>query len=332
MIVRQIQVAMLLAAALAAAGCVGGEDGSPARPGAAEPAVAPAPSTAAAGTSVAVGERPQGIVYDATTDTLAVAVHDPFRLLLLDPTTLQVRRSVPLPGKARHLQLAGPGGPVLVPDESANQLVEVALPAGTIRVTAVQRHPHDATGLSDGGIVVGNEFSGSISLLRAGAVDRSVSDLEQPGGVVTDGRVVAVVDVGAFTLSTYDVDTLQRLGRIPAGRGPTHGVVTTGGRVVISDTRGGRVLVDALSPLRQVGRLGLPGSPYGLASDPTSGTVWVTLTARNELVGLDLSGDTPRVMERYPTVRQPDTVAVGPGARTLWVTGTADGVVQRIAR
>ncbi len=66
--------------------------GSDKRPGAAEPATAPAPSTSPAGTVHQVGDSPEGIVYDADDDTIAVAVRDPARLLLLDPTTLRVTR------------------------------------------------------------------------------------------------------------------------------------------------------------------------------------------------------------------------------------------------
>ncbi len=315
----------------AVAGCSGGS-GEEDRVGAAEPARASETTVAPVGDTVEVGDAPQGIVYDARTKLLAVAVHDPYRLLLLDSTTLEVRRSVALPGKARHLQVAESGGPVLVPDEAADQLIEVFLPGGSTRVTDVQRHPHDAAAASNGDVVVGNEFSGSITVVRGGKVLRSAQDLTQPGGVIADGTDVAVVDVGAFTLSTYDLTTMKRTGRIGAGAGPTHGTLTSGHRVVVSDTRGGQLLVDSLDPLKEVGRLALDGSPYGLASDPTTSTVWVTLTATNELVGLDLSTNTPRVIATYPTVQQPDTVAVAPGSHTLWVTGTAEGVVQRITR
>ena len=38
------------------------------------------------------------------------------------------------------------------------------------------------------------------------------------------------------------------------------------------------------------------------------------------------------MIARYDTVRQPNTVAVEPGGHTLWVTGTDDGTVERIAR
>ena len=271
-------------------------------------------------------------MYDAKTDLLAVAVRNPFRLLLLDPTTLAVQKSVPLPGKVRHLQLAGPGGPVLVPSESANQIIEVSLPDASTRATDVEEQPHDAAGAANGDVIVGNEFSGSISVVRDGKVIKTFDDLLQPGGVITSGDTVAIVDVKDYTVTTYDLATLRRIARVPAGKGPTHGVLAADGRLVVTDTRGNQVLIYSLDPLQKVGSLALPGNPYGITSDPETDIVWVTLTSRNQLVGLDVSGSTPRVIATYPTVRQPDTVAVAPGSRTLWVTGTKDGTVQRITR
>lgn len=57
--------------------------------------------------------------------------------------------------------------------------------------------------------------------------------------------------------------------------------------------------------------------------------LWVTLTARNELVGVALA-PTPHVVQRLPTVRQPDTVAVDATTGRVFVTGTAEGVLQLI--
>lgn len=318
--------------ALAAITSACGSDPGNTRPGAAEPATAPATTTTPTGTVRPVGSTPEGIVYDARSDLVAVAVRDPDRLLLLDPASFAVRRSVPLPGEVRHLQV-GTDGSVLVPVESANQFAQVALPGGTVRATDVRKQPHDAAQTGNGDIVVGDEFGKSISVVRDGRSIRTITDLTQPGGVVATGATsVAVVDVGAFTVSTYDLATFRRTARVSAGSGPTHGALLSGNRVVVTDTRGDRVRIFSLSPLREVASLRLPGTPYGLAVDRTTNTAWVTLTARNQLVGLDVSGTTPRVIARYPTVRQPNTVAVAPGATRLWVTGTADGVVQLITR
>ncbi len=92
------------------------------------------------------------------------------------------------------------------------------------------------------------------------------------------------------------------------------------------------MLLFSIDPLRIVGRLALPGTPYGMAMDASSGTLWVTLTARNTVVGIDVRTDRPRVIASYPTVQQPNTVAVAPGSDVLWITGTSGGMLQRISR
>jgi DNA-binding beta-propeller fold protein YncE len=299
------------------------------KPGAAEPATAPPLAVRAAGTATRVGDGAEGLAYDPTTGLLAVAVRRPDRLLLLDGATMAVRRTVALPGSVRHLQLAAPGGPVLVPIESANEIGEVSLPSGSLRTTRVEKQPHDAAAASND-VVVGNEFGRSLSFVRNGKVIKTVRDVRQPGGVIADGGTVAVIDVARFTLGTYDVATMTRTARVAAGRGPTHGVLVSGNRLVVADTRGDAVLVFSVDPLRQISRLHLSGTPYGMAVD--GNTVWVTLTARNQVVAFDVSGTTPREIARYDTVRQPNTVAVAPGSHTLWITGTASGTVERITR
>ena len=324
---RRVSAALVLVAAATAA-CSGGSS----KPGAAEPATAPATSSAPAGTVRAVGAAPEGIVYDPHSNLVAVAVRKPDRLLLLDPDTLTAQRTVPLPGDVRHLQLSVTGNEILVPAESARQILEVPLPSGAVRATTVGKQPHDAARAADGDVVVGNEFGKSISVLRNGKVLRTIRDLTQPGGVVAAGGAVGVVDVGAFTLSTYDLATLTRRGRIDAGKGPTHGVLVGSNRILVSDTRGNALLLDTVSPLKQAGRLALPGTPYGLAVDASTSTVWVTLTSLNEVVGVRVTGNRMAVIARYPTVRQPNTVAVDPGSRRLWITGTEAGVVQLIRR
>jgi hypothetical protein len=85
------------------------------RTGAGEPATAPPPSATPAGRVVAVGNQPEGIVADPLTHLVGVGVRDPDTLVLLDGRTGAVTARTPLPGHLRHLQLAAPGGPVLVP-------------------------------------------------------------------------------------------------------------------------------------------------------------------------------------------------------------------------
>lgn len=325
---------LALSSALLLGGCGGSGSGGEQGDGrkAAEPAGASELSAPPAGTVKQVAPQPQGIVYDAASDSLVVAVRDPYRLLVLDPTTLQQRLSVDLPGKVRHLQTSAQGGTVLVPVESANKILEVNLTDGGVRATDVQHHPHDAAGASNGDVLVGNEFSGSLSVVRRGRVRHTFTDLRSPGGVVAEGDTAVVVDVRGYSVTTYDIETEKRISRLPAGKGPTHVVVVDQNKIAVTDTRGDQVLLYTIDPLKKIGAISLPDSPYGLTADPSTQTVWVTLTGTNELVGLDVSGSTPIEIARYPTVRQPDTVAVAPGSKTLWVTGTANGEIQRITR
>lgn len=300
------------------------------RPGAAEPAVAPPLTVDPAGRITELGSNPEGVAFDPITGLLAVAVREPNRLLLIDGATGQVQTVVPLPGHARHLQLAAPGGPVLVPGEDSNELIQVALPTGTLTTTEVGAYPHDATRVESGRIVVGDEKGGTLSVIEGGAVTQTFDDLTQPGGLAPVGDLVGAIDVADFSLSVYDVAAGQRLGRVPAGDGPTHIVADARGGLLVADTRGNALLAFSIDPLEMTTSVPLPGTPYGLAYDPLHDIAWVTLTASNEVVGFDVSGTAPREVARFPTVRQPNTVAVDPNSRRIFVVGRTTRELQTI--
>lgn len=295
--------------------------------GAAEPSVAPTQTAVPYGQTVEVGSGPEGIVYDPQTGMLAVGVRNPDRLVLVDAATLRVTKQIPIAGHVRHLQLAGPGGPVIVPEEDADTLALVAIPGGTTTSFAVGKSPHDATAV-DGGYVAGDEFGRSFTLVT-GHTARTVTEVDQPGGVVGYGDTFALVDVGDFSVSTWNVSDGTKIAQLPAGSGPTHGA-RVGDKLVVTDTRGGHLITYRENPLKQLSSIDLPGGPYGIAVDPTGPVVWVTLTATNQVVGYDVSGDTPRELERLTTVDQPDTVAAD-GA-DIWVAGKRAGVVQHLTR
>jgi DNA-binding beta-propeller fold protein YncE len=137
------------------------------------------------------------------------------------------------------------------------------------------------------------------------------------------------VDGRARVLELYDPRTLKRVARAPAGVGPTH-VVAVSDRLYVADTQGGALLVFATRPkLALVRRVYLPGGPYGMAVDPVRHRLWVTLTARNEVVSLPANGR-PRPLVYLPTVRQPDSVALDPELGTLAVTGRDAGALQLV--
>lgn len=296
-------------------------------PQAAEPAASPEVGDTPPGRIVEVGTEPEGVAFDPRTGLVAVGTREPSELVLVDGVSGEIRERVRIPSAPRHLALARPGGPVLVPAEDADRIVEVSLPEGDTSATKVGDNPHDVAFL-DGRIYVGDEFSSTLSVVEEDRLVRQVPVDVQPGGVVGLDDEVGLVSVRAYTVELFSPNGLRAQGSQNAGLGPTHVVRDDEGRLYITDTRGDAVVVFETQPrLRFVGRLKLPGSPYGIAVDRERGRVWVTLTARNEVVEL-AAADQPEVLRTFSTVRQPNTLAVTPGSSRLFIASRTDGTLQ----
>lgn len=334
-----LRLSLLAAALVFLAGC-GSPGGGPPEQGAAgeessapaaEPAEAQPLEEEPAGEVVDVGGRPEGIVADPETGLVAVGLREPNELAIVDGGSGEVVRTVELPASPRHLGLAGPGGPVLVPVERGDALVQVGLPGGEVlSETPVGQFPHDAAAGPDGRIFVANEFGDTLSVIKGDEVVETVDAPRQPGGVAaTESGLVGVIGVSALDLEVFDGETLESLGRVDAGEGPTHLSAGPDDRFYVTDTRGDAVLIYESGPEpEQIGRVPLAGRPYGVAVDPRRGHLWVTLTAENELVKFDLEGDTLRELARYPTVSEPNTVAVDTSSGRVFVAGKANGLLQ----
>ncbi len=144
----------------------------------------------------------------------------------------------------------------------------------------------------------------------------------QPGrlAVTAMGDRVAVLRPRERALELFAADTLRPLGRIDVGIGPTH-VVARGARLFVVDTRGNGLIEVSTDPLRVHRRTHLEGSPYAIAFDPVRKRFWVTLTATNRVAELT----DRRVLRSFPTVRQPNSVAVDPVTGRVLVAGRKDG-------
>jgi DNA-binding beta-propeller fold protein YncE len=291
---------------------------------AAEPAHSPALARAPAGRVVPIGHKPEGLAYDARTRLLAVGLTDPDALALVDGRTGKVEKRIALPGAARHLRMARAGGPVLVPAENTDQVVEVSLPSGRMRASRVGRQPHDAV-RARGRIFVGNERGRSVSVVERGREIRVLDAPVGPGGLAATAgaKLVAVIGVRERALELYDPARLRPVAKVAVGIGPTH-VAASGQRLFVVDTRGNALIEVDANPPRVHRRTHLAGAPYGIAYDVVRRRFWVTLTAENRVAELT----DRRLLRTFPTVRQPNSVAVDPVGGRVFVASRSEGTLQ----
>ncbi len=285
-----------------------------------EPARSPPVGEHPAGRVLRLPGRPEGLAYDAGRRRLAVGINDPrAEIAFVDLETRTIERRVPLPAGPRHLSFARPGGELLVPAEQADALVRVP-PRGQQTLTRVGRGPHDATAGPGDRVFAANEHASTLTVVEGRRATCRLPTPANPGGLAVDenGERVGVVGVRAGTLRVYDARRLRGLAEVGVGIGPTHVVSNGRRRFYVADTRGHAIVVLRTRPLAVLARVALPGAaPYGLAYDPRRRELWVTSTARNRVV-LFRGNERTR---SFPTVRQPNSVAVDTLTGRVFVAG-----------
>jgi sugar lactone lactonase YvrE len=216
--------------------------------------------------------------------------------------------------------------------------VTVDLATGGLAATTIDGH--DATDFTavarrvDGRLLVGSA-AGAVYVLadqtssgQTGSgqtrVTAETTIFSRVDAIVTEGETAVVLDRAQTSVTALNQQgAVQQALR--AGLGATTIAADPAGRVLVTDTRGGQLLVFSVDPLIQ--RQGYPigESPYAIASSNT--LVWVSQTAINSVAGYDLGSGIPVEKVRYPTVRQPNSLAFDEVSGTLYVvSGSGDGI------
>ncbi len=273
--------------------------------------------------------RAQTAVFDGYSGQLVTLVSGstptaPSRLILVGAQQTP-GRVIPLPGSATGLAcdnagkayVSARGGYVMV-DLATGHLTRVSLrDADHVDFSAITRR-------ADGTVVLGTG-DGTLYSLAAGATDANRTQVHaHVDSLAAQGNTVAVLDRGQTSIVTVGAD--GRVGQsLRAGQGATTMTADPAGRLLVSDTRGGQLLVFGVDPLILRQAYPVPDSPYGVAG--SRGLAWVSQTSANSVIGYDLSTGIPLEKVRYPSVRQPNALAFDDVAGTLYVvSGAGDGV------
>lgn len=291
----------------------------------ARPAVSPAPATTPAGAVRPVGGRPEGALYDRATASL-VLLSPGAALTILGRTGAP--RTIALPEAATAV--AGDGnGTVYAATRGALLTVDVA--AGRVTRTPIDgESATDFTAVArraDGRLLLGSADGTAFTLAADMTVSRKTDIFAGVDAIVTVGDIAVVLDraqssVTALTAEGAPAQALR------AGLGAASIAADPAGRVLVTDTRGGQLMVFSVDPLIQRQAFPVADAPFGLAGSRQ--WAWVSQTATNTVVGYDLATGIPVEKVRYPSVQQPNSLAFDDSSGTLYVVSATGGGVQVI--
>ncbi|MDQ3788755.1 MAG: hypothetical protein M3422_16125 [Actinomycetota bacterium] len=323
MLRRKVAVLLVVCAAVGS-GCSSGQQGDELmvtdNPVAAVAAKSPPAATKPAGTVTALADDVTAMAYEPGSGTLAVAGKD---TVLLYPLADTLGEPTTVPLAAESLTVAD--GAFLA--AGANKVVRVAVDGATSDAGSFRGEPV-STAEFDGRTLVAMRDERAVAIVEDAKVQRMISgDMMSADQVLSTGKGAVVLDRlrnAVFELDVPDASVSQGL---RAGKGATNAVTDRYGRVLVTDTRGGALLAFSLDPLLMRQNYPVPGAPYAIAYDRERDLAWVTLTETNQVVGYDVAGEEPKERYRFPTVSQPNTVAVDPRTgRVMVASGTGDGI------
>ncbi len=294
------------------------------------PLAAPLVTAPPAGRVVDAPDAGGGLAISGDGTRLAALSNDRRRLFVYATADLaRPPAAVALPGAATAL---GPvvDGTLLLAGEQA--LWRVRLDAATVEASTLDvAEPLSLASLPDGRLAVGGA-DGRIRVLDAsGAVTKTIGGLVRVDALVADpdGHLVAV-DRAQSLVAAADPAKDEVGLQLRAGDGATNAVADRHGRIFVTDTRAGRLYGFVTNSLTNTLTAPVPAGPYALGVDPATDVVWVAAGGMNELLGYDVGTGLAVERKRFPTVRQPDSIAVDAASGTVYVASARGGGIQAI--
>lgn len=305
------RIAIPLAGVLVLAGCSSAKSDSDdlqivANPVAAQPAVSPAVTVKPAG-QVLPGSAVSAVAVSGSTLVVALAQQPSLQLYDLDALA-SPPVNMPLYGTASRLTVAP--GRVEIAEPGQGVVQQLTLPDRKLTETKTGGQPASSIAYGADRLVAMGAAK-DIQVLPASGPARTIGgQIYSADDVLAAGDGVVVLDRLRTAVFSVDVAGGKINEGLRAGDGAANAVADSYGRILVTDARAGALIAFSASPLIMRQRYPVPGGAYGIAYDAKRSLAWVTLTARNEVVGFDVRGGEPVEKYRFPTVRQPDSVGV----------------------
>ncbi|MBM7369185.1 YncE family protein [Gordonia hydrophobica] len=183
-------------------------------------------------------------------------------------------------------------------------------------------------------VLVGTDRGHVLVLDSAGTVKRDIGGFVRvdsitvaPASAGDRAGQVVVLDRAQSAVTPIDIDTGELKAALRAGDGATVSTVDQYGRVLVSGTRNDEVYAFYGQPIVMRLRAPVPASPYAIAYDGRSDTLWVASTASDVITGYDVSSGEALERHRITSVPQVTAMTVTDAGDLLAVSGR-DGALQ----
>lgn len=319
--------ALALAASLALTGC----SSTPAREDRptitpAQPAVAPEPTVPPAGQVTPSGAG-EGLAFNAKSRRLAAIVGNEVVQYSVDGGLKEVGKT-PTDGRANQVIAFGDGFAIATKKRVLTTGADPA--AAPLTFEADGDVLTVASYSSDGNQVLAGTADGRILALGAPSGTKTITGPVEASRLLVHGDEVAVVDRLQASITEIDVAGGKAGQALRVGRGITNAAIDSNGRIFAVDTGANQVVGYTIDPFMERFLYPVLGSPWAVDYDESAKLMWVTKTATNEVEGYALGSGMPEQRKRFPTVRQPNAVAVDAQTGTLYVQSATGGGIQAI--
>jgi len=284
-------------------------------------------SAAGALTTVAVGDRPNGI---ALAGGLAWVLHQPSATVAtIDQRTARLTGAPPNVG-ARPSAIAVGFGRVWVANPSLSQLIPIGITSRRRQGAPIQLPPGNPVALAVDAhsIWVGMRSFGGATLVKVNPLTGTFTTLPLPYGVqslATGGGAVWIRERQKRQVLRLDVADGTRRGFV-VGNGPS-AIAFGSGRVWVANRADGSVTrIDAGSFNTAVIPVG--SQPAGIAFG--AGGVWVANQLASTVTRIDPASERPDAAPITLPANATNPYAIAADGAFAWVTSLADGVVTRI--
>ncbi|GAA1084759.1 hypothetical protein [Tsukamurella spumae] len=300
----------------------------------AQAAVAPEPTVPPAGTVTPAGAG-EGLAFDPAGRRLAAIVGNEVIVYSVDGglkevarSTLSARPSQVVPNRdGGFLIAAGKQAVVLPRDTGADGSVTVGRKTFDVDADVLTVAPYSRDDVT----VLAGTKNGEIVALGAPSGPKTITGPVEASRILVHGSDVVVVDRLQSSITTVDVPG-GKIGKgLRVGRGVTNAAIDPNGRVFAVDTGKNQIIGYSAAPLMERFLYPETGSPWAVDYDATDKLMWVTRTATNQVVGYALGSGMPEQRKLFPTVRQPNAIAVDAKTGTLYVQSATGGGIQAIA-